>query len=282
MLSSMGVSVSVLASGSRGNSAIVESSRTRILVDAGISCRETFKRMKSCGDDPRSLSAVVITHEHSDHVVGLRVLAKKLKVPVFMTGATHQAWARAERDQKGELPELPRLEKFCSGREFRIGDIDVAPFTISHDAVDPVGFTFRSEGIKIGIATDFGFVSENMKDSLRGCHILVIESNHDREKLRNGSYPWSVKQRIMERTGHLSNEKLAEFLATDYDRSASYIVLAHLSEENNHPEIALRVAQQALGERDLDGQHLGGRQARLWAHQVLVAGQTAPLQPIRL
>lgn len=268
----MGVSVTVLASGSHGNSAIVESSRTRILVDAGISCRETFKRIKAAGDEPRSLSAIVITHEHSDHVVGLRVLAKRLKVPVFMTGATHQAWARAERDQKGEAPELPMLEKFSSGREFRIGDIDVAPFTISHDAVDPVGFTFRSEGIKVGMATDFGFVSENMKHSLRGCHILVIESNHDREKLRNGSYPWSVKQRIMERTGHLSNEKLAEFLATDYDRSASYIVLAHLSEENNHPEIALRVAQTALGDA----------QRTLWSNQVLVAGQAEPLQPIRL
>ena len=152
----MGVSVSVLASGSRGNSTMVQSSSTRILVDAGISCRETFKRMKAAGDDPHSLSAIVITHEHTDHVSGLLVLARKLKIPVFMTGATHQAWSRSMRDAAGERPELTRLEFFSSGHSFYIGDIGVTPFTIPHDAVDPVGFTFRAEGIKIAIATDLG------------------------------------------------------------------------------------------------------------------------------
>src|SRR5271167_4455467 len=125
----MGVCVSVLASGSRGNSAIVSSTTTRILVDAGVSCRETFKRMKAAGDDPHSLSAIVITHEHSDHVSGLAVLAKKLKVPVFMTGATHQVWARSLRDDSGNLPELAKLEIFAAGRSFQIADITVTPFT---------------------------------------------------------------------------------------------------------------------------------------------------------
>jgi phosphoribosyl 1,2-cyclic phosphodiesterase len=152
----MGVSVSVLASGSRGNSTIVQSSSTRILVDAGISCRETFKRMKAAGDDPHALSAIVITHEHTDHVSGLLVLARKLKIPVFMTGATHQAWSRSLRDAAGERPKLERLEYFSSGHSFYIGDIGVTPFTIPHDAADPVGFTFRAEGIKIAIATDLG------------------------------------------------------------------------------------------------------------------------------
>jgi phosphoribosyl 1,2-cyclic phosphodiesterase len=268
----MSVSVSVLASGSRGNSTIVQSSSTRILVDAGISCRETFKRMKAAGDDPHSLSAIVITHEHTDHVSGLLVLARKLKIPVYMTGATHQAWSRSMRNQKGDLPELPKLETFSSSDGFQIGDIEVKSFRISHDAADPVGFTFRAEGVKVGFATDFGLVLENMKYSLRGCDILVIESNHDREKLKTGSYPWSVKQRIMERTGHLSNEKLAEFFATDYDGHASFIVLAHLSEENNHPEIALRAAEKALS----------SRQQTLWESRVLVAAQAEPMQPIRL
>jgi phosphoribosyl 1,2-cyclic phosphodiesterase len=267
----MGVSVSVLASGSRGNSTIVQSSSTRILVDAGISCRETFKRMKAAGDDPHSLSAIVITHEHVDHVSGLLVLARKLKIPVFMTPGTHYAWARAWRDQSGELPKLDRLETFDCGRKFQVGDIEVASFRIPHDASDPVGFTFRAEGVKVGVATDFGLVLENMKYCLRGCDVLVIESNHDREKLKTGSYPWSVKQRIMERTGHLSNEKLAEFFATDYDGHASYIVLAHLSEENNHPEIALRVAEQALS----------SRQQSLWGNRVLVAAQAEAIEPIR-
>src|SRR5579864_9586374 len=139
MLRSMGVSVSMLASGSRGNCALVSSSGTKILVDAGISCRETFKRMKSLGDDPQSLSAILITHEHCDHIYGLATLSKKLRIPVFMTGATHQAWARALRNQNGERPQLDKFERFESGHRFQVGDIEVKPFTVPHDAADPVG-----------------------------------------------------------------------------------------------------------------------------------------------
>jgi phosphoribosyl 1,2-cyclic phosphodiesterase len=249
MLRDMGVSVSLLASGSRGNSAIVASARTKILLDAGISCRETFKRMKAAGEDPYSLSAILITHEHSDHVYGLAVLAKKLKIPVFMTGATHMAWARSMRDEEGRLPQMDRLERFQAGCRFQIGDIDITPFTIPHDAVDPVGFTFRTEGVKVGFATDLGRMLENVKDNLRRCDVLVIESNHDIERLRIGPYPWSVKQRVGSPTGHLSNRKLAQFLSDDYDGHASYIVLAHLSEQNNHPEIARKEAEDALRAR---------------------------------
>src|SRR5258708_4773424 len=242
----MGVSVSVLASGSRGNTAVVESSKARLLVDAGISCRETFKRLKSLAIDPHTLSAILITHEHSDHIYGLATLAKKLKVPVFMTGATPQVWARSLRDDSGALPKIAQLEIFSAGRSFQIADITVTPFTIPHDAADPVGFTFRAEGTKIAVATDLGYMPASVRDHLRGCDVLVVESNHDEQMLRVGPYPWSVKQRVMSRVGHLSNESLAEFFAEDYDGGASYIVLAHLSEQNNHPEIALRAAQKAL------------------------------------
>ena len=267
----MGVSLSVLASGSRGNSAMVQSSSTRILVDAGISCRETFKRMQAVGNDPQSLSAIVITHEHSDHVSGLLVLARKLGVPVYMTGATHQAWARAVRDATGEPPDTDRMESFSSGRSFQIGDIAITPFTIPHDAADPVGFTFRSEGVKIGVATDLGYMPASVRDHLRGCDILLLESNHDLEMLRVGPYPWSVKQRVGSRTGHLSNKALAEFFAGDYDGSASYIVLAHLSEQNNHPEVARREAEVGLG----------GRRSLLH-NRVELASQSQAMQPIRL
>jgi phosphoribosyl 1,2-cyclic phosphodiesterase len=267
----MGVSVSVLASGSRGNSAIICSSRTKILVDAGISCRETFKRMKAAGDDPHSLSAILITHEHSDHVYGLAVLARKLNIPVFMTGATHQAWAKAMRDADGERPELAKLERFYSGHGFHIGDFAVMPFTIPHDAADPVGFTFHAEGLKVGIATDLGYLPASVCHQLQGCDLLVIESNHDLEMLRIGPYPWSVKQRVMSRVGHLSNEALAEFFSNDYDGSASYIVLAHLSEQNNHPERARGVAEKALGPR-----------RNLLRNRVLLATQSEPMEAIRL
>lgn len=267
----MGVSVSVLASGSRGNSTIVQSSSTRILVDAGISCREIFKRLKAAGEDPHSLSAVVITHEHSDHVYGLATLAKKLGVPIFMTGATHQAWARSVRDATGEPPQTTCIEFFSAGHRFRIGDIDVMPFTIPHDAADPVGFAFRVEGVKVAIATDLGYIPPSVCDQLQGCDVLVLESNHDLEMLRGGPYPWSVKQRVMSRVGHLSNDALAQFFVNDYDGSASYIVLAHLSEQNNHPEIARRAAEVALS----------GRQTLLY-NRVVLAAQTEAMQPIRL
>jgi phosphoribosyl 1,2-cyclic phosphodiesterase len=267
----MAVSVSVLASGSRGNCAIVASARTRILVDAGLSCRETFKRMKAVGDDPQALSAILITHEHSDHVNGLAILAKKLRIPVFMTGATHQAWARALRDANGVKPQLEKFERFESGHSFQVGDILVKPFTIPHDAADPVGFTFRVEGIKVGFATDLGYLPVSVRDHLCGSDVLVMESNHDLEMLRVGPYPWSVKQRVMSRVGHLSNGALADFFSKDYDNHATFVVLAHLSEENNHPEIARREAERALAAR-------GG----LFSSRVLLASQTEVLQPIQL
>ncbi len=261
----------MLASGSRGNCAIVASARTRILVDAGISGRETFKRIKSLNEDPHALSAILITHEHSDHIYGLATLAKRLHIPVFMTGATHQAWARAMRNENGERPRLEKLERFDAGHRFQVGDIEVKPFTIPHDAADPVGFTFRAEGIKVGFATDLGYIPASVCDNLRGCDVLVMESNHDLEMLRVGPYPWSVKQRVMSRVGHLSNHALADFFSSDYDNSATFVVLAHLSEQNNHPEIARREAEKALAVR-----------GNLFCNRLLLASQTEALPPIRL
>jgi phosphoribosyl 1,2-cyclic phosphodiesterase len=261
----------VIASGSRGNCALVASSSTRILVDAGLSGRETFKRLHGLGEHTEEISAILITHEHSDHVAGLQRLATKLNVPVFLTEGTHHAWNRAMRDEEGQVPELPKSEHFSAGRSFRVGDIEVSPFTIPHDAADPVGFTFRVEGMKIGFATDLGYMPASVRNHLRGCHVLVMESNHDVEMLRSGPYPWSVKQRVMSRVGHLSNDSLAEFFSNDYDGVAEYVVLAHLSEQNNHPEVARASAEQALR----------GRQG-LWSNRVLLAGQTEAMAPIRL
>jgi len=272
MLADNMVSLSVLASGSRGNCSVVASSRTRILVDAGVSCREIGRRMQAGGEHPSSLSAIVISHEHSDHVTGLYVLARKLKIPVFMTEATYHAWQRWAREKNdGVKPELEKLERFDSGRSFTIGDVTISPFTIPHDAVDPVGFTFRVDGVKIGFATDLGYMPASVADNLRGCDMLLIESNHDVEMLRGGPYPWVVKQRVMSRVGHLSNEALAQWFAGDYDGSAAFLVLAHLSEQNNHPDLARRAAEQALAPRQ-----------DLWRNRLLLATQDRPLEPIRL
>jgi phosphoribosyl 1,2-cyclic phosphodiesterase len=266
----MAVSVAVLASGSRGNSTLLSSAKTHILVDAGLSCREICKRMKAVGFTPDCLSAVLITHEHVDHIAGLRVLARKLSVPVFITSATHRTWARAQQDETGEVPEIRKLEVFASGHKFQVGDIEITPFTIPHDAIDPVGFAFRVEGVKVAIATDLGYLPASVLDHLRGCEVLVIESNHDLEMLRGGPYPWSIKQRVMSRVGHLSNEALADFFLRDYDGNAAYVVLAHLSEQNNHPEVARRAAEHALASR-----------RTLLSNRVLLATQDQPLEPIR-
>ncbi len=271
MLPAMAVSVTVLASGSKGNCTLVASSGARLLIDVGLSCRELLRRMVLCGQDPRSLDAILITHEHTDHISGLRVLARKLKIPVYITEPTYHAYQRCERDSAGNRVSLARLEIFSSGSTFQIGDITVTPFTIPHDAIDPVGFTLRSDGIKIGICTDLGYMPASVRHHLRGCHVLMIESNHDLELLRGGPYPWSVKQRVMSRVGHLSNDALADFLTSDYDGGAEFLILAHLSEQNNHPEIARMTAERALGE-----------QRNLLSNRLLLAAQHQPLAAVRL
>lgn len=266
------VSLTVLASGSKGNSSLLATSRTRILVDCGLSCREILKRVVASGEDPLGISAILITHEHSDHVTGLWVLARKLNIPVFMTGATYAEWQHWARDKETKTkPRLEKVEFFEAGKKFVVGDIDVTPFTIPHDAVDPVGFTFRAEGLKIGIATDLGYMPASVMDNIRACDGLVIESNHDLEMLRGGPYPWVVKQRVMSRTGHLSNAALAQFLSRDYDGNAAFLVLAHLSEANNHPDLARTAAEQALAHHQ-----------DLWRNRLMLASQHTPLAPIRL
>jgi phosphoribosyl 1,2-cyclic phosphodiesterase len=307
--------MTVLASGSKGNCMVVSSSRTRILVDAGLSCRELFKRMRTAGEDPATLDAILITHEHQDHVHGLAVTARKLGVPVYFTEETHRAWIHwmtpqkrlayadwlerrklatmatesmaatdcdnpeaeeADEIETGEAgkPErdpyqLPGVEYFKAGSGFSVGDIAVTAFTIPHDAADPVGFVFAAEGIRIGLATDLGYVPSNVQQQLRGCDVLMIESNHDLEMLRDGPYPWSVKQRVMSRVGHLSNEAAAGFLEKNYDGSATYVVLAHLSESNNLPELAQVSAEWALRER-----------MNLLANKVVLARQDEPIESI--
>jgi phosphoribosyl 1,2-cyclic phosphodiesterase len=290
--------MTVLASGSKGNSTLVSSSRTRILVDAGLSCRELLKRMRVANEDPSAIDALLITHEHQDHVQGVAVLARKLGVPVYFTEATHRAWMRwmmphkrmtyaawlaqrqagvsvadeaTDQTEQEDPCRLPGVEYFSAGSGFSIGDIAVTPFTIPHDAADPVGFVFEAEGVRMAIATDLGYMPLNVKMTIRNCDVLMLESNHDLEMLREGPYPWSVKQRVMSRVGHLSNEAASDYLEKNYDGNASYVVLAHLSECNNLPELARVTAERALRDR-----------MSLLANKLMLAQQDAPLEPICL
>ena len=343
--------MTVLASGSKGNSTVISSSRTRVLVDAGLSCRELLKRMAIAGEDPAELDAILVTHEHQDHIAGLSVLARRLNIPVFFTEPTHRAWVRmltprttmtyakwldhVQREKEAraaevasnrelaaqltdesriiagiaaeaamersddphatlELPVdpdeelcgldakagaaakpdpsyLPAVEYFHAGTQFSIGDIEITPFTIPHDATDPCGFVFEAEGVRMAVATDLGYMPPNVKSALRRVDVLLLESNHDLEMLRDGPYPWSVKQRVLSRVGHLSNHATAEFLQKDYDGGATWIVLGHLSESNNAPELARLSAEQALGNHPT-----------LLGNRVLLAHQESPLDSITL
>ena len=268
----MAMRMTVLASGSKGNCTVISSNQASILVDAGISCRETLKRMRAAGEEPERLKAIVITHEHQDHVAGLQVLARKLQIPVFITEATYHRWHRENRDAEGKPARLEHLEHFQAGCSFTVADITVTAFTIPHDAADPCGFTFRTDGLKMGVVTDLGYMSPNVKEQLRRCDALLIESNHDLEMLRNGPYPWMVKQRVMSRVGHLSNTALAEFFAKDYDGHASQLVLGHLSEHNNHPELARESAYKALD----------GKLSLFQSATISLAHQDKPLQPLTI
>jgi phosphoribosyl 1,2-cyclic phosphodiesterase len=236
----------VLASGSSGNAALVATENTRILVDVGLSMRELGKRLASIGEDLGAIDAILITHEHSDHVAGLPVLARnqKSRAVIWMTKLTAPAidWGETE----------PRLEAFQAGAAFRIGDVEVQSFSIPHDAVDPVGFCFEAQGLRIGIATDLGYLPLSVKYHLRRTDVLLLEANHDLDMLKVGPYPWAVKQRVMSRVGHLSNKLVSEYLLEDLDASTTHLVLGHLSEQNNHPAIVGMVAAQALEWRGLD------------------------------
>jgi len=235
----------VLASGSSGNAALLATEKTRILVDAGLSFKELARRLALAGEDTARVNAVLVTHEHSDHVAGLARLARKIENVVIYT--TIRTAAALTWDDC-----TPRLETFQAGCRFRVGDVDVDSFTIPHDAIDPVGFCFHADGIKIGVATDLGYVTDSVRVHLRGTHALLLEANHDLEMLKVGPYPWMVKQRVMSRVGHLSNDGMHDFLLRDFAPAAPNLVLGHLSEHNNHPAIVRLVASQALERRSLE------------------------------
>jgi len=262
-----------LASGSAGNATLLETEQTCLLVDAGINRKELLRRLEATGNKPERIDGILISHEHTDHTCGLPMIGHEWGTTAFLTELTF-------REIRRTLPEsatkkLTRVEKICAGDVFKIGDIEICAFAIPHDAADPVAYTFRSNGTKVAIVTDLGYLPELVKHHLRDSDCLILESNHDLDMLKVGPYPWHIKQRVMSRTGHLSNSVVSDFLADPemFDGRARYLVLAHISEQNNTPDIARLTAEQGLQQRPAEAAFRG---------ELHLASQRTPLGPFVL
>ena len=245
----------VLGSGSTGNAVLISTETTNVLVDAGMSAREILRRLAEVGVPCDKLDGILLTHEHSDHAGGLRVLMGAVNCPVYISRITQDAFYDTRKGgQNGDSESSKRLAalrnrtvEIESNSDFRIGDIDFEPFSVPHDAADNFGFVAKKEGVRIATLMDFGHISELIKEKLRSCDAIIIESNHSRDMLRACPvYSWELKQRIMSGKGHLSNEDLSDWLTNDFDGRARHIVLAHLSQRANEPHLARITAEVAL------------------------------------
>ena len=206
-----------------------------MLIDCGLSAREVCARLASLNVGPQSIDAILVTHEHSDHVKGLSALSRKYKIPVF-----------ANRLTRKELGKVYAVEEFRSGENFWVGGIRILPFSIEHDAADPVGFVFNAEGLKFAQATDLGRVTPQVQEALSAAHALVLESNHDQQMLKECSYPWELKRRIASSHGHLSNDTAASLCAELLHSDLQHVVLGHLSQNSNTPQLALGTFRSAV------------------------------------
>ena len=266
--------VSILASGSTGNSTLLETEHTTLLIDAGLGRKEMQRRFEALGrTSPDRVDAILVTHEHTDHSSGLPQMAREWKCPAYLTEPTYFEILKVYQDSP--KTKIEHVKFVRPGTRFAIGEIEITPFAVPHDAADPVGYTFRAGGTKVAIVTDLGYMPELVKHHLRETDFLILESNHDLDMLKVGPYPWYIKQRVMSRTGHLSNTVVSDFLADSdvFDGRARHLVLAHLSEQNNTPDLARISAEEALG-----------RRAELFAYQgtLHIALQRTPLGPFEL
>lgn len=237
--------VCILASGSSGNCTYIASEETAILVDAGLSYKETARRLESLGADISDIGAVCITHEHDDHTACLGILRRRLKVNMYANTGTIEALQQA-----GKLQDLP-WNVFTTGTQFEIGDMKIQPFSVPHDSYDPVGFIVSSNDSRAGIVTDMGTATGLIRERLRDCRTVIIEANHDEQLLRDAARPWSLKQRIASRQGHLSNKQAGQLLIDIMGPELKVVFLAHLSSECNRPELVVKMARKVLD----DGGH---------------------------
>lgn len=253
----------VLGSGSKGNCTYIESGDTAILIDAGFSGREIERRLAAVGADPGRLDAILITHEHGDHLRGVGVLSRRYRLPVYANPATFRAAGR-------DLDNLTAYREFEAGSSFTCRGLTIHPFSVSHDAADPVGFLMGDGRRSFGYCTDTGVVSRLMAHRLAGCAALVLESNHDPEMLRTGPYPASLQQRVRSKTGHLANQTAADFLADLLHDRLEHVVLAHISETNNRPHLVKESVARVLAGR-------GGPRPRISLGLQAAAGELVSL-----
>jgi len=239
------IQMAVLGSGSSGNATLVQCGNTRILVDAGLSAKQLVLRLAMLGVSPDDLDAILITHEHSDHARGIDVLLRKRSIPIYANIFTREA---LETKMKSEIP----WRVFRSGQSFEVGELSVQSFKIQHDAAEPVGFVLNGQGVQLGMVSDVGHVTHPMRESLRGSHAIYIEANYDEAMLeRDTKRPWSTKQRIASRHGHLSNTQTAEFLHEIACKKLGAVMLCHLSSDCNSAELAIRTVSDSLTKRGL-------------------------------
>jgi len=236
----MSLRICVLASGSSGNSTYIESDATHILIDAGISLREISRRLKTIGRDLDDIHAICVSHEHDDHKSSLAVFHRRTGVALY---ANNGAISAIETNDK--FKDLP-WNVFTTGASFYIGDLTLDPFSVPHDSYDPVGFIVRAGEARIGVVTDMGMTTELIRERLRHCHVVVVECNHDEELVKAALRPWSLKQRILGRQGHLSNRAAGELIAEIAGPHLEAVLLAHLSEECNRPHLAVREIRAVL------------------------------------
>jgi phosphoribosyl 1,2-cyclic phosphodiesterase len=228
-----------LASGSKGNAIFFGTKNTRILIDAGISAKTVAERLDEIGVDLRDIDAILISHEHTDHIKGLVSLAFKYKIPVFANSDTAKAIIEI-------LGEAPKFKIFSTGETFEFGDIEIHPFSIQHDTLDPVAFTIKTGFLKLGFCTDLGFATTLVQSHLKQCDYLYIEANHQPSMVHASSRPQIYKQRVLSRQGHLSNEQCANLLAEVVHKDLKHIHLAHLSQQCNSPQLALDIVLKKL------------------------------------
>ncbi|MBW2609272.1 MAG: MBL fold metallo-hydrolase [Deltaproteobacteria bacterium] len=254
---------SVLASGSGGNICYIETAKSKILIDAGLSCRELIRRLESIKVRSDHLDALVITHEHSDHIKGAGPIARRFDIPVYINGPTLKRSLRT-------LGNISRPVSVHTGQSLTINDILIETFTKCHDAVDPMGLIISSNGVRLGLVTDLGRSTRLVENRLKECHALIIEFNHDQVMLEQGPYPLALKRRIKGPEGHLSNKQAGELLKAVSHENLSQVTLAHLSEQNNLQEKALQAAKEALAECGLDNT------------EILISSQGQPMSLVEI